>query len=128
MKYLMYRVGDEYIPIIFPSKLTHRHVHRRMETLMELDRAILVSGGEVSVAVLGAHGSSETCNVMANDIDRQRINVLDYSGGLDTPMNGTTEKLVLVAAANLIDEILSHEFIVFHLPQLQVAASKRLVR
>lgn len=97
MKYIMYRVGDKHYPIIFPEALVHAQVADRMNTLLQFQKAELVSAGEINVVAISTTGESTSLDVKADEKDRMRVNCMDYSHGIDTPMDEGIEKLVFEA-------------------------------
>lgn len=105
MKYIMYRVGNRHYPILFPDLLVHAQVADRLSTLIQFQKAVIVSAGEVSLVALSTTGESHSLDVSAEELDARRINVLDYSGGVDSEMDARTENLIKYAALAALSDV-----------------------
>lgn len=98
-KYVIVKVGNTEVPVIFPSRMVHALVvdhikdyfvgEAKMVTpflakasLRQLrDQLVAVSAGECEIIVRSASGSSETLGIASRPDDKNRINMHPYTGG-----------------------------------------------
>ncbi len=100
-KYVIMKVGNTEVPVIFPSRLVHcliaenikdyfvdeaRTVTRGLDlpkgsTKKLRDEIVPVSAGDLELRVLSANGSSETLGIGARPNDKDAINAHPYTGG-----------------------------------------------
>jgi hypothetical protein len=88
------------LPVIFPNVLVHKDVAEGVIRAVgrqppEGRWFKPVTAGFVNLAVSDAYGESETLNMKSDPGDRVRINVADYSGGIQSPMDEMTERLLM---------------------------------
>lgn len=78
MKYVMFKRGEHYVPIIFPETLVHADVAE----WMRLGPGYQVhSAGFISPLSMKCHGRSESLGVESDPGDTVRIRMNDYGGG-----------------------------------------------
>lgn len=108
-KYIMVKVDDRQIPIIFPNELVHadvwKYLRRPFFDQAKLSDPTVVSAGFVEgMAVAIACGESETLKLKSRDEDTRIINNHPYEKGRETPLGELTEKMLLVRTIELLME------------------------
>lgn len=103
MKYIVLEGPQgQKLPVIFPNVMVHKDVAEALVMTLGAqstpDNLVWfkpVSAGFVNLAVSDAYGESETLNMKSDPGDRLRINVADYSAGVESPMDELTERLLM---------------------------------
>lgn len=110
MKYIMFKLGERSLPIIFPDDLNHIDVAEAITAKLTMSRMIPVSAGTVDgLAVLGTSGKSTTLAMNSDPADARTINCYTYCAGIDTGAEARWETLVLMAQAGAIADRLGSE-------------------
>lgn len=99
-KYIMVKVDDRQIPILFPHELVHADVwkflRRPLFDAAKMGDPTVVSAGFVEgMAVAIACGESETLDIKSREEDTRIINNHPYESGRDVPTGQITEALIL---------------------------------
>lgn len=109
-KYVIVRLGNTEVPVIFPERLVHAHVAMMLRSMFAAEAQVLSNGvlsaqaiqqvaesvvpvaaGSCEIDVFATHGRSETLNLGARPADAAFMNMLQYTGGyvdegtLDSP-------------------------------------------
>jgi len=65
MKYVMFKRGDELIPVMFGNEVSHREVATALKCQMTLCRAEVVSAGFCDLKCTETYGNSDTLGIDA---------------------------------------------------------------
>jgi hypothetical protein len=106
-KYIMVKVDDRQIPILFPSELVHadvwKYLRRPFYDAARMGDPSVVSAGFVEgLAVAVSMGESETLDIKSRDEDARIINNHPYEQGRDVPTARITEALILQRTAEML--------------------------
>lgn len=110
MKYILFQLGDQLIPVLFPDQMVHRDMAHAIQgwPFLRMKDATIVSAGTVSgVTCSMTSDESKTLNVVARDEDATVINTYDYCFGLPNPNARLIESQVLLATAQAIMSVLT---------------------
>lgn len=114
MKYIILEGPQgQKLPVIFPNVLVHKDVAEGV--IRAMGRQPLmgewfkpISAGFVNLAVSDAYGESQTLDMKSDPGDRLRINIADYSGGVESPLDTMTERLLMSRILKDMLERLGH--------------------
>lgn len=121
MKYIMVEDKGSLYPIIFPDELAHSDVataivrmirHSGLHGSKPPERDIVArtpSAGFLNLTVTSVHGESESLGLSAYPQDRTLINVRDYNAGHPSPLDSSTEKMLMLRTAGALVEKLNAE-------------------
>lgn len=106
-KYIMVKVDDRQVPILFPSELVHadvwKYLRRPFYDAAKMGDPSVVSAGFVEgLAVAVSMGESETLGIESREEDARIINNHPYEHGRDVPTAALTEALILQRTAEML--------------------------
>jgi len=85
MKYIVLRVQDQELPVIFPEQMIHSLVAEALSKMPSMAGAVPVSAGQLSSLDIGSgcHGNSTTLGLSSRGVqDDQLIQMMDYLHGI----------------------------------------------
>lgn len=86
MKYVMFQVEDQKIPIIFPEQLVHAEVAAVVKAVLSNGAKVVSAGLITAMAVVATDGDSETLGLKSDPADANIINAYPYEHGRDSIM------------------------------------------
>lgn len=110
-KYVMFKVGDKFMPVIFPNELIHEEVGNDMREL--IDNTMPISDGSVEIHSAGfinfytmsTFGKSDTLKKESMVGDADVINTYPYEGGIIGAMHDLILSTSKLASVKLILDI-----------------------
>ena len=107
-KYIMFEIGGQRFPVIFPENFVHQQVATLLRHLPGAPQP--VSAGFVdALTVLGTSGDSETLRMKSDPYDRVTINSHPYDHGLHSGMERHIEKMLMKKTVELMLDLAAKE-------------------